>query len=214
MKKYLFTGLFAILLMAACKKDYTAAFNTSLSAYYLKQQIAFNNTSSGGSSNWNFGDGTTSTVKSPTHAYSQPGSYTVTLTDGSSIATKAITIYHGTAAFQVFNATTTSIPDMFTFTADASGYIVDYIAQGTIGAGSTGTVYYTSDSTIYLGGTLPGTDTMFVVGPPHYPFILTKNVVNQIEISNGIEIGILNSIPATKTKVQDINTKAVTKTIN
>ena len=56
----------------------------------LNEPISFNNqTESGagynctsGSDNylWNFGDGTTSTAKNPTHPFTQPGSYEVTLT--------------------------------------------------------------------------------------------------------------------------------------
>jgi PKD repeat protein len=44
--------------------------------------VAFNNTTTGQVTSWawNFGDGTTSIVKNPTHVYNAPGSYTATLT--------------------------------------------------------------------------------------------------------------------------------------
>jgi PKD repeat protein len=44
--------------------------------------VAFANTTTGSVTTWawNFGDGTTSNVQSPTHVYSKPGSYTVALT--------------------------------------------------------------------------------------------------------------------------------------
>ena len=43
--------------------------------------VNFINTSSGASSyNWSFGDGTTSTVTSPSHTYTPAGTYTVSLT--------------------------------------------------------------------------------------------------------------------------------------
>ena len=46
---------------------------------------------------WAFGDGTTSTAISPTHAYTAPGDYTVVLTAtnnaGSSVATDTVTLY-------------------------------------------------------------------------------------------------------------------------
>lgn len=44
--------------------------------------IRFSNTSSGGTSNysWDFGDTTTSTLENPTHTYTEPGSYIVSFT--------------------------------------------------------------------------------------------------------------------------------------
>lgn len=213
MKKYLLVVFAAVLLMDACKKDSTAAFNTSSGTYYLNQQVTFNNTSNGGTSNWNFGDGTTSAVKSPTHAYSQPGTYNVTLTVGNSVATKSISVFHGTSSFQIFNGTSENIA-MFTFSADASDYVIDYIDQGSVSGGSRGEVYYTLDSTIYLGGTLPGTDSTFYVAPPNYPFKLTKNTLNILQLNNNTQIYILNSLPAAQTKVQDIVSKSLARKTN
>ncbi len=213
MKKYLFTGLVAVLMMGACKKDYTAGFNTSLSNYYLNQSITFNNTSTGGTSSWDFGDGAKSTDKSPSHSYNQPGDYNVTLTDGSSVATQKVTIYHGTAAFKVDNETGVNL-SLFTFSADASDYEIDYIDQGTVNASTQGTVYYTTDSTIYVGGTLPGTDSTFLVAPPNYPYVLTKNTVNTLSIDGNTNIYILNSLPDKKTKVQNLQSKALARKTN
>ncbi len=49
--------------------------------------IQFNNTSTGYGSqfNWDFGDGSTSTVENPSHAYTSPGTYNVSLTITNSI---------------------------------------------------------------------------------------------------------------------------------
>ncbi len=41
--------------------------------------IHFRNTGRGSSFRWHFGDGTTSTATQPTHTYTQPGTYTITL---------------------------------------------------------------------------------------------------------------------------------------
>jgi PKD repeat protein len=59
--------------------------------------VSFKNTSTGATSyKWNFGDGIISTVASPTHIYSKPGTYIVTLTSksaaGSTIFSKTITL--------------------------------------------------------------------------------------------------------------------------
>jgi PKD repeat protein len=212
MKKYLLTGLVAVLLMGACKKTYNATFKTSSSNYYLYQNITFTNTSNGGSYSWDFGDGTQTTAQSPTHAYNQPGTYNVTLTDGASVATKTITIYHGTAAFKVSNVTGSDIP-MFTFSADASDYEIDYIDQGTINSGMQGVTYYTTDSVIYVGGTL-STGKTFLVAPPNYPYVLTKDSVNLLSINDNTSIYILNSIPGNKTNIQSIQTQALAHKTN
>lgn len=213
MKKYVLAGFAAVLLMGACKKEYTAAFNTSSSNYYLYQKITFNNTSTGGTANWDFGDGTKSTDKSPTHSYNQPGDYTVTLTDGSSVATKTVTIYHGSTAFRLSNVTGANI-FMFTFSADASNYEVDYIDQGTINSGIQGTIYYTTDSVIYVGGVRPSDGKTFLVAPPNYPYVLTKNTVNILSINGSTQVYILNSLPDKGTKVQDIQALAHKASLN
>ena len=57
-------------------------FSASPSTGAAPLSVAFTNTTTGSVTTWawNFGDGTTSNVQSPTHVYSTPGSYTVVLT--------------------------------------------------------------------------------------------------------------------------------------
>jgi len=54
---------------------------------------------------WNFGDGTTSTLQNPTHAYAAPGRYVVTLTAtnavGSNVTTREVTVLDPAAVFNV-----------------------------------------------------------------------------------------------------------------
>lgn len=53
---------------------------TSLDSVCVNQVFAFTNLSTGiASINWDFGDGTNSNLTNPTHSYSNPGFYTVTL---------------------------------------------------------------------------------------------------------------------------------------
>lgn len=66
----------------------TAFSNTLPNACKPPFQIAFNNTSTGPGTLtylWDFGDGNTSNLQSPTHNYLTPGNYTVTLTTTSNI---------------------------------------------------------------------------------------------------------------------------------
>ena len=54
--------------------------------------------------NWSFGDGTSSTAQNPTHVFTAPGSYTVTLTSSNSVssqsASRAITVAAQIVAFR------------------------------------------------------------------------------------------------------------------
>ena len=71
----------------------TAAFGFSPSAPTAGQNVTFVDQSTGTpfSWQWNFGDGTTSSAQSPTHAYSGPGNYFVTLTVGNAVSTSSVT---------------------------------------------------------------------------------------------------------------------------
>ncbi len=79
--------LFASILLigiatTSCKKAADANFTYTQNG---AGAVNFINTSSGASSyNWNFGDGTSSTVTSPSHTYPISATYTISLTaDGS-----------------------------------------------------------------------------------------------------------------------------------
>ena len=64
---------------AACKKN-DVSFTYSPEAPRAGQSVAFTNKSTSGEEwAWSFGDGITSTLKSPSHTYKLPGTYTVTL---------------------------------------------------------------------------------------------------------------------------------------
>lgn len=59
-----------------------ASFSASTTTGIAPKSIAFTDTSTGDVSGWtwDFGDGSTSTVQNPTHAYNTPGTYSVSLT--------------------------------------------------------------------------------------------------------------------------------------
>ena len=77
------------------KQKPVASFSASTTSGSVPLKVAFTDKSTGvpTSWNWNFGDGTSSTEKNPTHTYSKPGTYAVTLTAtnaaGSNTATKS-----------------------------------------------------------------------------------------------------------------------------
>jgi PKD repeat protein len=76
----------------------TASFTASPTSGSVPLQVTFTDTSTANPTSWawNFGDGTTSNVQSPTHTYNTIGTYTVTLTAsnayGSDSETTSITV--------------------------------------------------------------------------------------------------------------------------
>ena len=70
-----------------------AAFTWAPVAPTTAQLVNFSNQSTGSptSFQWNFGDGTTSSVQSPAHAFAAPGNYFVTLTVGNAFSTSSVT---------------------------------------------------------------------------------------------------------------------------
>ena len=81
--------------VGALPKAPTASFSASSTSGNAPLKVQFTDTSTGTptSWNWSFGDGTSSTIKSPTHTYSTAGNYTAVLTvsnaAGSNTATKS-----------------------------------------------------------------------------------------------------------------------------
>ncbi|MCD9153798.1 PKD domain-containing protein, partial [Aeromicrobium duanguangcaii] len=130
---------------------------------------------------WNFGDGSTSTERTPTHRYDEPGTYQVRLvvTDSegaqSEPVTKSVTVAHAnpTAAFDVTaaemnvaaDATASSATDDATLTyswdwGDGSAPSTGVTANHTYEAASTYTVTLTVNDS--LGGTATATRQVLV----------------------------------------------------
>ncbi len=71
---------------------------------------------------WNFGDGTTSTAQNPTHTYTVPGTYTVTLEAGNQAHVNTVTYNDVITVYDDFQATPTtgSAPLQVQFTSTSS----------------------------------------------------------------------------------------------
>jgi len=80
----------------ALLKAPVAAFSASPISGYAPLKVAFTDKSTGTptSLNWNFGDGTSSTVKNTVHTYNKEGKYTVTLTVKNAKGNNKITRYN------------------------------------------------------------------------------------------------------------------------
>ena len=70
----------ALLIVSGCYKDPQASFTVSSSSVEIDETVTFTNTSMDmDRCEWLFGDGDQSTETNPSHTYSDPGAYTVTL---------------------------------------------------------------------------------------------------------------------------------------
>ncbi|MCX7830675.1 MAG: C10 family peptidase [Acidobacteria bacterium] len=113
---------------------------------------------------WDFGDGTTGTGQFPSHIYSNPGSYTVTLTTTDSLGQTSqdnhlkINVTSSTGLSATAQASTTSgkVPLSVDFTAVAQGGVPSYTYIWNFGDGSSET---TTNATITHIYTTPGTYT-------------------------------------------------------
>lgn len=106
--------------LIACKKI-DVDFSYSPTEPRAGQAVTFSNLSTGGEDwAWTFGDGGTSTTKSPTYTYKNPGTYIITLKvdDKKSLTcTKEITVYDTIPTFVASDSTFEIFRD-YTFTAN------------------------------------------------------------------------------------------------
>lgn len=106
--------------LMACNKT-TVDFSFSPASPRAGQSVSFSNLSTDGEKwAWTFGDGSTSTSKSPSHTYRQPGTYTVILQvdEKSSLTrTRDITVYDTVPNFSCSDTAALDIFRDLTFTA-------------------------------------------------------------------------------------------------
>ncbi len=119
---------------------------------------------------WDFGDNTTSTATSPTHIYSSPGTYTVTLTASNSCGTlslsQVVNVIPSTSTYNV-NCCSGNLPtNYFTYDEQINGpiFIGGPLSNPTQWTPANGTIYVRGIVTIVTGASLniaPGTVVEF-----------------------------------------------------
>jgi PKD repeat protein len=129
-----------------------ANFSSNVTTGYVQLSVAFKDTSSGipTSWKWNFGDGTSSTARSPVHIYNKTGKYNVSLTvknaAGSNTITKpnyiSINALKPPVASFVMSKSSGKAPLTVYFTDKSTGVISS--KKWTFGDGATSTVKNTS----------------------------------------------------------------------
>lgn len=149
----------------------SAGFTLDVTSGAAPLTVAFSSAASTGTIDtyaWDFGDGGTSSVPSPSYTYATPGSYDVTLTvDGpggssTSLQSGAVSVsYTPPVANFTESATSGSDPFTVTFTDDSSGEIDSYLWNfGDGGSSTAATAVYTFDAagtyTVSLDVTGPG----------------------------------------------------------
>lgn len=167
----------------------------------------FNVIASGGTApysySWDFGDGNTSTVGSPTHTYAQSGTYTacVTVTDANgciSTDCQLVHIFNNTPCVTSFTSSPSAMnPNTYTFTSVNAGnnntlYLWDF-GDGNIDTSGLGTTTYTyTQAGTYLaclfeldlitGCTSAYCDTVVVGGAACQAFITYTNLPGSLVV--------------------------------
>ena len=185
MKKLIFLSI-CILLLNACKKEPISNFSFSGSTS-VGENIEFTNSSSNADSyNWDFGDGSNSTEKSPSHSYEKPGNYTIILDakgeGGSNSVSKSIKITGITYTF-----TNNSSFTLYNF---SSYYwngeeIEDWTEHGTLSKGATTDIIITERTNIEIGYT-SADESMICIS--FDSFILTIDQHNDLIIDVDLEV--------------------------
>ena len=154
--------------LIACKKV-DVKFTYSPTEPRAGEKVQFSNQSSSGEEwEWTFGDGSTSTLKSPSHIYKKPGTYDVILKVDKKMsltATTKVTVYDTIPTFTASDSVFYIYKD-YTFTANVYNpynYKVEYWWIGYETEKSTLTTYFTDpgETTIELVIVLNG-DTTYV----------------------------------------------------
>jgi trimeric autotransporter adhesin len=177
-----------------------ANFTASITNGTKPMNVQFNDLSTGNvtSYNWDFGDGRTSTDENPTHVYSTPGTYTVTLTvagpggNSTETFTNYITVnWAAPVANFTSNSTSGVAPESVQFTDKSTGDITSYAwdfnndsvidstLQNPVWTYSKAGVYSVSETVTGPGGSSSETFTNYItINPDTISPVVNSNVPN------------------------------------
>ncbi|WNJ20360.1 PKD domain-containing protein [Pontibacter sp. G13] len=148
----------------------TASFTGLTTTVCLGQPAQFQNLSVGADSyTWNFGDGNTSTGTNPTHTYSVPGTYTVSLTANNSggcsdftALTNVVTVFPAPApSFTASNNIGCNSPLLVSFNDNSTGNIISWewdFGNGNFSLGQNPTTTYSTSGTYDVSLTVTTAD--------------------------------------------------------
>jgi PKD repeat protein len=183
MKKLIFLSI-CFLAIVSCKKEPSADFSFP-SLTKVGQEIQFTNLSAHTTSyKWNFGDGSTSNEKSPSHTFAKPGEYIVILDatgdNGSASKNKTIIITGTTYSFK--NNCSNSLPSFCSYFWDGSN-ILDFYSHGTLAIGGETQIVITDRDQIMFGFQLLGKTYVGI-----NPYVLVHDKHNVLIITNTTQI--------------------------
>jgi PKD repeat protein len=203
MKRILYLSTF-ILFIVSCKKEPVADFSYSGVTKAGEEILFTNSTSNAESYFWKFGDESTSIDISPTHIYSRPGTYTVTLEatgeEGSASVSKNL-VLTGTS-YLIKNATVYELYDFYTFYWNGSS-AEDILGYGTFPIGFQTEDEITDHNLIYFGFQYPSGGNYYTCAEP---FVIEPDKHNNLIIKNqtGITSGKSKSSGTEIKKLEDV----------
>jgi PKD repeat protein len=152
---YLFYLILGLQLMVACSKQPEASFtiNWTGSAHAPSKVYFYNSSVNADEFSWDFGDGTTSSEKSPTYIFVHGGTYLVRLVATNGRKTdeyaQTVTILNPKYAFAILNESSRELENMVATCYDDSGD-GEFINIGNLLSGALSDVKYTNYPYMYV----------------------------------------------------------------